>query len=124
MESVQSAYQKAIRSQRKGTLFREVLLACALAEVDDQGYFASADVRGPLCEITGKSYDIPNFSQHLDKFSADTDRGPVLERAGTSRRFRFRFINPLLQPYIIMRGLADSKIMGDILALLQQKQRI
>jgi Cdc6-like AAA superfamily ATPase len=124
MESVQNAYQKAIRSQRKGTLFREVLLACALAEVDDQGYFASADVRHPLCKITGKSYDIPNFSQHLDKFSSDQDRGPVLERAGTSRRFRFRFINPLLQPYIIMRGLAESKITGDILALLQQKQRI
>lgn len=124
MESVQNSYQKAIRSQRKETLFREVLLACALAEVDDQGYFASADVRAPLCKITGKSYDIPNFSQHLDKFSSDQGRGPVLERSGTSRRFRFRFVNPLLQPYVIMRGLADNVVTGDVLELLQKKQRI
>jgi Cdc6-like AAA superfamily ATPase len=123
MESVQNAYQKAIRSHRKVTLFRDVLLACAIAEVDDQGYFASADVRDPLCEITGKSYDIPNFSQHLDKFSSDKDRGPVLERSGSARRFRFRFVNPLLQPYIIMRGLSDGSVTQDILALLQKKQK-
>lgn len=122
LESVQNAYQKATKAQRKGTLFRQVLLACALAEVDEQGYFVSADLREPLLKITGKSYDIPNFSQHLDKFSSDQTRGPVLEKAGTTRRFRFRFVNPLLQPFVIMRGLLDGLLSGDLLGILLKKE--
>jgi hypothetical protein len=121
--SILDAYQKATKGQRKGTLFKQVLLACAIAEVDEQGYFISAAVREPLSNIMGKPYDIPNFSQHLDKFSSDQARGPVLERAGTARRFRFRFINPLLQPYVIMRGLSEGLLDGDILELLRRKQQ-
>jgi len=121
--SILDAYQKATKGQRKGTLFRQVLLACAIAEVDEQGYFVSAAVREPLTKIMGKRYEIPGFSQHLDKFSSDATRGPVLERAGTSRRFRFRFINPLLQPYVIMRGLSDGSLEGDVLDLLRRKQQ-
>jgi len=119
-QSVQNAYQEATVSPRKDTLFKEVLLACALAPVDDLGYFASADVREPLSLIMGKRYDIPGFSQHLDKFSSEV-RGNVLEKAGTQRRFRFRFRNPLLQPYVVMRGLADGMLTGDGLALLKKK---
>lgn len=120
--SILDAYQQAIAGQRKGTLFRQVLLACALAEVDEQGYFVSAAVRAPLSMIMKKAYDIPGFSQHLDKLSSDPSRGPVLEKAGTTRRFRFRFINPLLQPYVIMRGLADNLLEGELLDLLRKKQ--
>ena len=119
-QSVQTAYQEATVSPRKDTLFKEVLLACALAPVDDLGYFASADVREPLSLIMGKPYDIPGFSQHLDKFSSEV-RGNVFEKAGTQRRFRFRFRNPLLQPYVIMRGLADEMLTGDALGLLKRK---
>ncbi len=121
--SILDAYQNATKGQRKGTLFKQVLLACAIAEVDEQGYFVSAAIREPLSKMMGKPYDIPNFSQHLDKFSSDQARGPVLERAGTSRRFRFRFINPLLQPYVIMRGLSEGLLEGDILELLRRKQQ-
>ena len=73
------AYQNATSGQRKGTLFRQALLACALARVDAQGYFVSAAVREPFSRIMGKEYQIPGFSQHLDKFSSDPSRGPVLE---------------------------------------------
>lgn len=121
--SILDAFQKATKGQRKGTLFKQVLLACAVAEVDEQGYFISAGVREPLSKIMGKPYDIPNFSQHLDKFSSDRARGPVLERAGTSRRFRFRFVNPLLQPYVIMRGLSEGMLEGDIIDLLRRKKQ-
>ena len=93
-ESVVSAYHRATFSTRE-TLYRQVLLACALAPGDDLGYFASGDVRRPLSAIMGRPYDIPAFSQHLNELS-EGSRGPVLQKAGTSRKFRFRFINPLL----------------------------
>jgi len=99
-----------------------LLLAAALAPVDDLGFFASGDVRKPLTLIMGRPYDIPGYSQHLDKFSSP-ERGNVLEKAGTQRKFRFRFRNPLLQPYVIMRGLADNMLPGDALSMLQQKYR-
>ncbi len=109
-ETVVNAYHKATFSTRE-TLYRQVLLACAVAPGDDLGYFASGDVREPLSAIMGRPYDIPAFSQHLNELSdPDGDRGPVLQKAGTSRKFRFRFINPLLQPYVVLRGLADGMI--------------
>jgi Cdc6-like AAA superfamily ATPase len=120
--SILEAYQSATSGQRKGSLFQQALLACALAEVDEQGYFISAAIREPFSKIMGKQYEIPGFSQHLDKFTSDTNRGPVLEKAGTSHRYRFRFKNPLLQPYVIMRGLADGMLEGELLELLRAKR--
>jgi hypothetical protein len=71
--------------------------------------FAAADVRDPLSMIMGKPYDIPAFAQHLNDLS-DSARGPVLQKKGSTRRFRYRFINPLLQPYVIMKGLSEGLI--------------
>lgn len=117
-QSIRQAYQTATASPRKDTLFKQVLLACALAPVDELGTFASSEVREPLRLITGKPYEIPGYSQHLDKFSSP-DRGSVLTRIGTARRFRFRFTDPLLQPFVLMRGLADGLISQDQLQSLQ-----
>lgn len=106
-QTVQALYHKATLSARPGNLFCQVLLACALAEVDDLGYFAASDVRQPMSAIMGRDYDIPTFSRHLYDF-CEASRGSVLERTGESRRYRFRFQNPLLQPYVTMRGFADG----------------
>jgi hypothetical protein len=119
-QSIKTDYEDATLSPRKDTLFRQVLLACALAKVDESGYFSASGVREPLSKIMGEEYDIPWFSQHLDKFSSD-DRGEVLEKTGKPRRFRFRFRNPLLQPYVIMRGLENKRIAGELIALLKAK---
>ncbi len=112
-ESIMSAYHKAVSSARK-TLYDQVLLACALAKTDVMGYFAANDVRGPMSKIMGKPYDIPAFSRHLNDF-CETARGPILQKMGVSHSFRFRFFNPLLQPFIIMHGLATGLIKQDIL---------
>jgi hypothetical protein len=120
-QKIQSSYQTATASPRKDTLFKQVLLACALAEVDHLGYFASADVREPLSTIMGRKYDIPGFSQHLDKFCSG-DRGKVLEKIGTQRRFRFRFSEPLLQPFVIMKGVSDEMLTGDWMSLLHRTE--
>jgi Cdc6-like AAA superfamily ATPase len=112
-QSIQRAYHTATSSARK-TLFQEVLLACALAECDDLGYFAASDVRRPLSMIMRKRYDIPAFSRHLHEF-CDSSRGPVLKKSGMPRRFRFRFINPLMEPFVVMKGLADGVISQSVL---------
>lgn len=113
-QSVRSAYDYAVRSPRKENLFADVLLACAMAETNELGFFAAQDVRGPIREITGKKYEIPSFAQHLNEF-CDEKRGPILSKDGTRRRFRYRFLNPLLQPFVIMRGLDEGRIAADAL---------
>jgi Cdc6-like AAA superfamily ATPase len=112
--SIQSLYHKALLSPRKDNLFPAVLLSCALAHADELGFFAAQDVREPMRDITGKKYEIPSFSQHLNEF-LEEKRGTVLQRTGTRRRFKFRFRNPLLQPYVIMRGIDEGRLSPSVL---------
>jgi hypothetical protein len=108
-QSVQTAYHKAIRSSQRGNLFADVLLACAMAECDELGYFKAQDVRGPMCDITGKAYDIPNFARHLSEFSGE-QRGRVLTVVGEARRRSYHFRDPLMQPYVLMQGEVSGRL--------------
>jgi Cdc6-like AAA superfamily ATPase len=110
-ESMTRAYVEATASSHQ-TLYENVLLACAMARVDDLGYFTPGDLRGPLKRITGETYDIPRYARHLVQFC--NERGPVLERAGGERKWRYRFINPEMRPHIVMRAVA-SGVSEDIL---------
>src|SRR5262249_25028226 len=108
--SVRAKYRDAVSSSQKNAQYKFVLLACALAHTDDFGFFAPVDVREPYSKVKKAPAKIEAFVRHLHAFS-ENDRGPVLERKirGT-RRPRFRFINPLLQPYVLLHGVNDGLI--------------
>lgn len=109
-QSIRSDYHKAVSSPQKGNLYRQVLLACAQANTDEMGCFTAADVREPVRRITGNHrLDIPNFAQHLTAF-CEGERGLILEKLGRKHRFQFRFRNPLMQPFVMLRGYADGMI--------------
>jgi Cdc6-like AAA superfamily ATPase len=112
--SIRNAWHEAVRSARKDSLFADVLLACALAESDELGFFAAQDVRVPLKAITGKKADIPTFARHLNEF-CEIARGPILQKAGHERRYRYRFVNPLMQPFVVMNGVLTSRIAKPLL---------
>lgn len=109
-QSLRNAFHRATTSPRADNLYQHVLCACAVADIDELGYFAAADVRAPMREITGRNYGIPAFARHLNEFCRER-RGKVLQKIGTPRRYRFRFRNPLMQPYTIMNGL-DSGLLA------------
>jgi hypothetical protein len=98
----------ATTSNRKDTLYVQVLLACALAKTEDHGFFAASDVRDPMRIRSPQEPGIPSFGRHL-KQSCKAPRGPILQKSGTPRRFRFRFKNPLMQPYVII-GFASRML--------------
>lgn len=118
-QTIRSVYDKAIFSPQKDTLHAQVLLACALANTGEFGYFTASAVREPLSDITGKSYDIPGFSRHLKDFSGES-RGKILQKEGVTRKFRFRFRNPLMKPLIIMKGISEHRLSLDVLRKYQQ----
>lgn len=108
-QSTKSAYHRATRSQKKDALYRQVLLACALTETDGMGYFQPVDAREPMTLIMGKPYDSTNYHNHLVEF-CDESRGRILERQGGERRWRYRFRNPLMEPFVLMRGVQDNML--------------
>lgn len=110
-ESIANLYYSATYSAREKNIYKQVLLACALATADDRGFFAATAVREALSRILGRKVEIPQFAGHLNSFAEK--RGPVLSKFGAQRKFRYRFTNPLLQPYVVMRGFEDELIPAD-----------
>lgn len=108
-QSLQGAYHRAISSPRRGNIYPQVLLACALAKPDEFGYFAASDVKKPMNDIMKKPYEIGGFKKHLDDFIGK-ERGMILHRIGTTRKYRYRFENPLLPSLIIIKGLIENLI--------------
>jgi len=116
--TILSDYQRATRSARKDALFSEVLLACALAPKNQLGFFTSGAIRDPLEVIAGRRIEIPAFSNHLSQF-LEPERGAVLQREGSLRRYFYRFTDPIFQPYVILTGLSRGLIANEQLRKLQ-----
>jgi Cdc6-like AAA superfamily ATPase len=119
-ESIRRDYHDATSSARKDNLFSDVLLACALAHSDDFDFFAAQHVREALRAVTGKPYEIWSFAQHLNDF-CDPKRGSILRKSGAKRKFRYRFDNPLMQPFVIMKGLESRRITPELLRTQRQR---
>jgi Cdc6-like AAA superfamily ATPase len=119
--SIKTDYQQAIRSAHTDNLFAEILLACAIAETNEVGEFAAQDIRSPLEKITGKKYDIPGFARHLSQFCS-IKRDNILTKSGASRQFRYKFTDPLMQPYVIMNGILSGHIKADSLFFPEIKE--
>ena len=117
-ETIATTHHRAVMSARGDSLYRQVALACALARTDELGYFPAGAVREPMTEIMGKPYQIPAFAKHMNEFCND-ERGPILDKIGTRRNYRFRFRNPLLPPYIIMSGISQKLIEAEEVTRIQ-----
>ena len=107
--SIRDRYSAAVYSPNPAALYAPVLLACAMAQTDDLGYFNTQSVREPLSAIMNRNYNIPAFARHLDAFCKDT-RGPALIKEGQRRRFQYRFAIPLMRPFVLLKGINDGLI--------------
>jgi hypothetical protein len=117
LESVQEAYAKATHSNRGDSLYKHVLLACALADTNDRGMFTPLSVCKPLSGILGRNVEIAAFQQHLKKFITP-ERANVLTRRGKDRAYQFRFSEPIMQPFVIMKGIEQGLVTSSALDAL------
>jgi Cdc6-like AAA superfamily ATPase len=100
-QSVTEAYYKATTGDGDGR--RRVLLACALADEDDFGFFTADDLGEPMEKLGAES------GTSLEQDLLELARAEaVLQRREEAGAARYRFVNPLLQPYVVMRGLSEG----------------
>jgi hypothetical protein len=117
------AYVKAVTETRKGNIFKHVLAACALADQDELGRFSAASVEEPLSAIVKKPMKGPAFSFHLNELCSP-ERGSILAKTGSRSHYRFRFVQPIMQPFITMKSLSTRVIDNNTLARFAiQRQR-
>jgi hypothetical protein len=107
-QSIRVQYTEAVSSVRADAQFAITLLACALTKTDDLGYFAPAAVREPRAALTGVYRDTPYFVGHLHRFADDPSH--ILDTKGEGRRDRYRFANPLMIPFVLMKGFREGYI--------------
>ncbi|MGY0389059.1 ATP-binding protein [Nocardioides sp. WG-D5] len=112
--SIKDAYHRATVAARTGATFEKTLLACALAAPDHKGYFSAGDVRPPLERVMGVPRRTSDFNAHLRRFSQDEPY--VLEAQAFKSTQRYRFRNPLMRPFVLMRGYADGLLAPGVLA--------
>ena len=106
-QSLNESYKKAIHSNKKNAIYKEVLIACAMADTDGKG-FSPSDLIKPLSKILNrKKVNISAFQTHLSSFCSEK-RGDILKKEGVSRAFKYRFREPKMQPYVIMQNISIS----------------
>jgi hypothetical protein len=105
--TLKSDYEQATRSNQQRARFRQILTACAMAKTDESGYFTAKQVQDPLTAILKKPIGIDGFNPNLKEL-ASQKRGSVLQQIGSERIYRYRFRNPAMQPYVIMKVIHDG----------------
>ena len=98
-------YRRAITGTKGSAIWADVVLACAKARHDEFGYFSSAALVEALNDILAKPVIQQSVTYHLGKLISET-RGPLLERSGEERRYRYRFQNPMMRAFIIMKAMS------------------
>jgi Cdc6-like AAA superfamily ATPase len=105
--SLTSAFDDATYTARHSN-YADVLYACALGRPDSDGYFSPASIRDPYSMIVGKQRNIDNYNPQLKALSEG--RGQILHRKGQRHSRRYRFSDPLMEPYVLLRGISDGRI--------------
>lgn len=102
-----SSYLKATQSAQPSNLYPQVLLACVLAKRDELGWFSSKDISVPLSHILRKNVTATQFSRQLKELCGEP-RGSILQQSIEQRNRRFRFTNPLLEPFVTIKSLSNE----------------
>ena len=110
--SIRIQYQKATDSTQPNNLYKQVLLACAMANKDVRGRFTFSSLRQPLLSLLNKGEKPVGYQRHLAAFCED-ERGPALIRTGRSKNYRWHFADPQLIPFVYLQGISDNLMSED-----------
>ncbi len=116
--SIKSAYAASIASRHEKNYYPDVLLACALARNDDFGFFGPVDVRAALDRLSPGTFKDTRIERHLAHFAPAGENASdgILYAEARPQGRRYRFRNPLMQPYVILQGVSSGRVTREMLA--------
>lgn len=72
----------------------------------------------PLSAILDRdNVTIATFQKHLNELCSE-GRGPLLQRQGKERAYKYRFLDPMMPPYIFMDSVSFGMISASRLSEL------
>jgi AAA ATPase domain len=104
--TLSTAYHNATYSANTNR-YADVLLACAICDKGGKEGFSPADIRSAYCRIIGDDVNVDRYNAQLVAMATNRD---ILVRDGDDRRWRYRFREPLMEPYVILEGLGNERI--------------
>ena len=102
------AYLHATVRARRG-IYPEILVACTLTAHAPDGSFFVSDVRDTLERMVRR--EVRGLTNQIGALT-EAGRGSVLVKRGAGATATYRFVNALLEPYILMRGLEPGWTTG------------
>lgn len=105
-QSIRRSYAVATQSNQPNQL-EDVLYAAACAATDEFGYFRATALTEVPAKRDGSRFTLQGIQYPLSKLTT-LERGQVLLKEGSERRFRYRFANPMMKQYVIMRRMAEA----------------
>lgn len=101
-QSIKNAYQIATLSSKTETLFSEVLFALASSEVDQFGFSSKRNILDSLYNLKGEQYTSQRINYYINDLCSEA-RGAIIEKIGGRNNVRFKFRNPMLKAYILLK---------------------
>lgn len=121
-QTLKFSYADATNSNHNRATFKQLITACALVKVDESGWFVPKDIEIPFSDIMGDHRKVEGFNDNLKDFATDK-RGNILQQRGAERNFRFRFTEPAMQPYVLMRGIEAGFITKEAMIALSSPEQ-
>jgi len=101
IETYRSAFTKATRTI-KPSRYPKLLCACAHAVHDEHGVFRATDVVDAMLTVFSETLTLQAVVPALGKF-CDKERGPVLEKVPVADFSHYRFVDPMLRPFLMIK---------------------
>ena len=100
--SIKNSYALATKGISAQNQFANVLLACALANTDNNNTFDSMDVLNKYNYITGQNHKKESINYNLGML-CKKERAEILKKAGKSKKTRYKFKKPLLKAFVKLK---------------------
>ena len=103
-ESAQFTYRKASGMGKNNGTYEAVVKACAMVEENERGMFRLADIEPLVEEQTGVPVKkkAGRFRYHMYQL-CNPSRGKLLERVHEGNNTLYRFNNPVIKAYILLK---------------------
>ncbi len=110
IETYRNAFSVATRTS-KPSRYPQMLCACGHAHHDEQGVFRATDVVDAMKRAFSEDLTIQSVVPALGEFCAN-DRGPVLIKVPVGDRSHYRFIDPMMRPFLRIKTKALQSSTG------------